>query len=79
MENADEFLKIPMFGFTESFNISVSASIIMHHLVFKLKKSGINWQISENERDKILYNWLKTSISDSDKIEKEYYKRKINA
>ncbi|MFN8258573.1 MAG: RNA methyltransferase [Bacteroidales bacterium] len=79
LENADEFLKIPMFGFTESFNISVSASIIMHHLVFKLKASDIKWQLSEDERDLILYNWLKTSINDSDKIEKEYFRRKISA
>ena len=40
MENADEFLKIPMYGFTESFNISVSAAIILHHLCHLLKKAG---------------------------------------
>ncbi|OFX59184.1 MAG: RNA methyltransferase, partial [Bacteroidetes bacterium GWA2_30_7] len=32
INNADEFLKIPMYGFTESFNISVSAGIILHDL-----------------------------------------------
>jgi len=76
MENADEFLKIPMYGFTESFNISVSAAIILHHLTFKLRKSLIEWKLSEIEKDEILYNWIKTSVKDSDKIEKEYYRRK---
>ena len=75
LDNADEFLKIPMFGFTESFNISVSASIILHHLTFKLRNSEINWKLSEAEKDEILYNWLKISLKDSDLIEKEFYKR----
>jgi len=49
LDNADEFLQIPMFGFTESFNISVSAAIILHHLTYNLKKSGIDWHLTENE------------------------------
>ncbi len=75
MENADEFLKIPMYGFTESFNISVSAAIILHHLTFKLKKSQIKWNLSEQESDEILYNWIKTSVKDSELIEKEFNRR----
>jgi len=75
LENADEFIKIPMFGFTESFNISVSASIILHHLSTKLRNSNISWKLDEAQRDEILYNWLKTSLQDSDLIEKEFYKR----
>lgn len=75
MENADEFMKIPMFGFTESFNISVSAAIILHNLNYELKKSSIKWELSESEKDEILLNWLKTSVKNSDMIEKEYYTR----
>jgi len=75
MENADEFLKIPMYGFTESFNISVSAAIILHHLSSKLRTSQINWKLSEQESDEILYNWIKTSVKDSELIEKEFNRR----
>jgi len=75
MENADEFLKIPMYGFTESFNISVSAAIILHHLSFELKKTDIKWQLKEEEKSKVLLNWLRKSIKNSEVIEKEYYKR----
>jgi len=32
IENADEFVKIPMYGFTESYNISVSAAMILFYL-----------------------------------------------
>lgn len=52
IENADEYLKIPMYGFTESFNISVSAAIILHQLKEKLMLSNIDWQLSIKEKEK---------------------------
>jgi tRNA (guanosine-2'-O-)-methyltransferase len=75
LENADEFLKIPMQGFTESFNISVSAAIILYHLSHKIKKTGIDWQLSSEEKKAVLLNWLKYSIKDSDRIIREYCRR----
>jgi len=66
LENADDFVKIPMYGFTESFNISVSAAIILYHLTEKLKKLQDHWQLSENERKEIKLEWLKRSIKRSD-------------
>jgi tRNA (guanosine-2'-O-)-methyltransferase len=75
LDNADEFLKIPMFGFTESFNISVSAAIILHHLSSKLKKANMQWQLKNYEKEEILLNWLKYSIKDSELIIKEYLRR----
>jgi len=75
MDNADEFMKIPMFGFTESFNISVSAAISLHHLNYVLKKSEIKWRLSDLEKEEILLDWLRTSIKSSDMIEQEYYNR----
>ncbi len=75
LEHADEFLKIPMFGFTESFNISVSASIILHYLRLMLNQSDIKWNLTERKKEEILLNWLRQSISRSDVIEKEYYKK----
>ncbi len=75
LNHADEFLKIPMYGFTESFNISVSASIILHHLRWKLNQSEIKWQLSNAEKDEILLNWLRQSIKRSDVVEKDFLRR----
>jgi tRNA (guanosine-2'-O-)-methyltransferase len=75
LDNADEYLKIPMYGFTKSFNISVSASIILHNLYSRLKTSDINWRLSSEECSEIILNWLKISIKDSDLIIKEYLRR----
>lgn len=68
LKNADEFIKIPMYGFTESFNISVSAAIILYELTNKLRNSSIDWQLSNTEKDIILIEWLKASIKKSDQI-----------
>ena len=76
MENADEFMKIPMYGFTESFNISVSAAISLHHLIYKLKNSEITWHLREDEADEILLGWLRKSIKKSDVIEKRYLEKR---
>jgi tRNA (guanosine-2'-O-)-methyltransferase len=68
IDMADEHLRIPMYGFTESFNISVSVAIILHHIREKLNASNINWQLSESEYQQILFQWLKASIKKSDLI-----------
>ncbi len=77
LEHADEFLKIPMFGFTESFNISVSASIILHHLRLRLNQSDINWQLSESKKEEILLNWLRQSINRSEIIEQDFFNNRL--
>ncbi len=73
-ENSDGFVRIPMFGFTESLNISVSAAIFLHYLIGKLHKSAINWHLSEQKIIDIKLNWLRSSIKSSDLLEKKFLK-----
>ena len=75
LKNADDFVKIPMYGFTESFNISVSAAIIFHHLTEKLRKSGINWKLSDDEILDIKLNWVRSVIKRNEIFEKEFFSR----
>jgi tRNA (guanosine-2'-O-)-methyltransferase len=75
---ADEFLKIPMYGFTESLNVSVSASIILQYLTSQLHHSNINWKLSDKEKKEIKLNWLRKSIKNSSGIEKEFLAKNIN-
>lgn len=74
LDLADEFLKIPIVGFTESFNISVSAAIIMYQLSQKLRKLDINWELSSEEYDELLLQWLRKSIKKSELIEDQFRK-----
>ncbi len=73
--NADEFVRIPMYGFTESFNISVSAALSMYELTSRLRKSTISYQLNEEEKEDILLDWMKSSIKRCDLIIKEYLKK----
>lgn len=75
LDNADEFLRIPMNGFTESFNISVSAAICLYDIVSRLHKSNIEWQLKDDEKEIIYTEWLKKSVKDSKNIIKEIEKR----
>ncbi len=72
---ADEHLVIPMVGFVESFNISVSAAIILHTLSGRLRSSGIAYHISPDESDELLLQWLRKSIGRADALEREFHAR----
>lgn len=74
IEDADEFLKIPMFGFTESYNISVSAALILFTLTNRLRNSSVNWSLSEDEKQEILLEWARRSIKRSDILENQFFK-----
>jgi tRNA (guanosine-2'-O-)-methyltransferase len=73
MDQADQFLKIPMVGFTESLNISVSAAIILQHITSKLKQTEINWQLSVEEKNKKKIDWIKKTIHSYDEIVERFY------
>ena len=74
IDHADGYVKIPMHGFTESFNISVSASIILYYLTEKMRSTGISWQLSDEEKNAIMLEWLRKTIKRSDLIEREFMK-----
>ncbi len=76
MEHADEFVKIPMYGFTESFNISVSAALCMRSLIERLHKSGIDWHLREYEKSELLLKWLRNSIRKVEMIERDFMSKK---
>lgn len=73
LKNADGFLKIPMVGFTESLNISVSAAITLQNLTSRLRKTDIKWQLSDEEILVKRLQWAKNTIKDIKRIEKRYY------
>jgi tRNA (guanosine-2'-O-)-methyltransferase len=68
LQNADAFIKIPMYGFTESLNISVSAAITLFHLTEKLRNSDINWQLSDEEILDTKLQWASSVIKKPDVV-----------
>lgn len=72
-KEADEFMKIPMTGFTESLNVSVAVSVVVHHLTHQLRKhSNIDWHLNDYEKQKIMLDWLRVSIKRVDLLENKF-------
>jgi tRNA (guanosine-2'-O-)-methyltransferase len=72
LNKADCFLKIPMIGFTESLNISVSAAIILQQVTQKLRSSNIDWQLNKEEQLQKRFDWCKKTIKSFDDILQRY-------
>lgn len=68
MNEANATIKIPMVGFTESLNISVSAAIILQSLTTKLRNSAVKWEFTEEEKDQIRMDWTKKTVKNSEEI-----------
>ncbi len=76
MKEADGYLKIPMYGFTESLNISVAVAIILQSLSQSLRTSEIDWQLSEYEKDEKRLDWTKKTINNVEEIVERWEKKK---
>jgi len=74
LKEADAKLKIPMSGFSESLNISVSAAIILYDLTQKLKRSDVSWQLTDTEILKKRLDWTKKTIKSIEEIMERYVK-----
>ena len=75
LDLADIKMKINMYGFTESLNISVSAAICCQYLSNQLRKQA-DWKLREDEKLDILLDWLRNTIKSSKKIEEKFLKKK---
>ena len=75
MAAADFHIHIPMWGFTESFNVSVSAALIFHSLLARLQKSSVFWRLTEEEKQILRMGWYRKIITRSETIERELVKQ----
>jgi len=73
-EAADEYIRIPMYGFTESFNISVSVSLCLFHFTERIRTEKTNWQLSKEEEIDIYLEWFRNTTTHSDVIERQFQK-----
>ncbi len=67
-QTADAFVRIPMHGFTESFNISVSAAICMYELSRRVRENVQDYYLSEKEKSQVYFDWLKNTVQKSEAL-----------
>jgi tRNA (guanosine-2'-O-)-methyltransferase len=72
-EMADEFIRIPMYGFTESFNISVSVSLCLFHFTSEIRSVETDWRLTEEEKLEIYLQWFRNTTTNSEMIERKFY------
>lgn len=73
VEAADEFLTIDMYGFTESFNLSVCAAMCLSRLRERLQQSPIEWRLSEIEQERLFFEWVRASAPHLEALERRYF------
>lgn len=71
-EQADYFVQLPMHGFTESFNISVSVALVLQTLCQRLRESNISTNLTKEEKAEIRITWFQNSIQNCDLLIKRY-------
>lgn len=62
LAEADVRLHIPLFGFTESLNISVAVAVCLHYLLSQLRRSPVDWHLSETEKEELQLEWIQQAI-----------------
>ena len=72
---ADETVTIPIHGFTQSYNLSVSAGISLYILVTALRNSSANWRLDEQDATDLYIKWLAASTPAGERLLEDYLKQ----
>lgn len=70
--NADAFLHIPMYGFTESFNLSVSAALVLSALRTRLEASSIDWLLSTEAQIELKISWCERILNGGPQLAQKF-------
>lgn len=66
LNHADICLHIPMAGFTESFNLSVTVALFLHSLTGQIRRSNLPWKLSQEALLDLHLDWLLKSVKRAD-------------
>ena len=73
LAEADEYLQIPMCGMVDSLNVSASAAILIYMLSQRMRLECNDWHLSEEVRSRILYDWYRFAVRDSEALLERKY------
>ncbi len=74
-ELSDYQVRIPMYGFTESFNVSVSAALSLSAIRRRLENSDLTWKLSHDEQVALKIQWCTKIVRDGEAVEREIRRR----
>jgi tRNA (guanosine-2'-O-)-methyltransferase len=79
LKSADFAVQVPMDGFLESFNVSVSAAVCLYSLTRRIKQQNLPWQLSDEEKTHLRLDWLILSNRSSEALIGQFFKGKGRA
>jgi len=74
LEEADAYAGIPMVGFSESYNISVSAALCLYELSTRLRRGSSERTLDDEEKLDLQLELVRKSVRAADKIEERFQK-----
>ena len=76
LEKADKHLRIPIYGATESFNVSVSSALILQNMRSKLNEMDRNvWELSDEEKVALKVEWGLRTLKKPEILVNDFFKR----
>ena len=69
---ADLNLRIPMHGFTESYNISVAVAITLYTVMQRLRQSDVEWRLPQHELDALKLAWARKTVQSAIALEARF-------
>ncbi len=77
---ADHRLRIPIYGATESFNVSVSSALILQDMRAKLSKmEKAIWELSDEEKVALRLEWGLRTLKKPNILVSDFFKRNVDS
>ncbi len=71
-KGADLAVKLPLLGFTQSYNLSVCAALCLHDLVRRVRSTGNAWRMPEAEKTALKLHWLRDTTPGAAALEEAF-------
>lgn len=73
LEAAERTLRLPLYGFTESYNLSVALALVLARLVERLREWPAAWRLDEAEREELTLQFYRRLLARHDLIEEAFW------
>lgn len=72
IKRTDLKIHIPMYGFVESYNVSVAAALSLQTLTSTMRHNCEDWNLSSLEQEELWLNWTRKTIQSCEALEKRF-------
>ena len=72
LQKADATIRLPIYGFTESFNLSVSVAIALSFAIQNVRASKVEWNLSQKEKEILRLDYIRKTLKRSQVLEKKF-------